>query len=128
MGVRVPDGGAPATPDCWSALAPLLKGPRLLSVYEVVVLTLTPILVAGIGVLQARAGRSVKLVREQVQNSHAGQPSLREDIDGLKAAVTATDVRLASLCGRFDGLHELVRSQGHQLGELRADLRIDHHH
>jgi HAMP domain-containing protein len=88
---------------------------------ELVLTSVTAVIVAVIGVWQARAGRSLREVRDQVANTHT-TVSLRDDIDHVKRSVQATEVKLADLGGRFDGLHELVRSQGHQLGELRADL------
>lgn len=87
---------------------------------ELVITSATAVVVAIVGVWQARAGRSLKEVRNQVANNH-GAASLREDLDAVKVAVTRLDATIA-------GLHELVRSQGHQIGEIRADLREDRKH
>jgi hypothetical protein len=84
------------------------------------------VVVAVIGVWAPRADRKrtslLREVRNQVANNHS-PVSLRDDLDEVKGDIATLNTGVARLEAQLTGLHENVRSQGHQLGEIRADLR-----
>jgi peptidoglycan hydrolase CwlO-like protein len=96
-------------------------------VFEAVVAALTPFVLGALGILQARAGRTVKevqvevsAVRGQVTNEHG--TNLRDDLDKVHASVHALDSKVSALSATQEGMETLIRSQGHQIGELRSDV------
>ena len=61
-------------------------------------------------------------ITEQVVNSHAGQPNLREDVDQLKADARGNALILARLERYMDDLDVSVRALGHSL-DRRDELQ-----
>ena len=61
-------------------------------------------------------------ITEQVVNSHAGQPNLREDVDQLKADARGNAMILARLERYLDDLDISVRALGHSL-DRRDELQ-----
>ncbi|MDR2372915.1 MAG: hypothetical protein LBD77_02175 [Bifidobacteriaceae bacterium] len=94
--------------------------------FDTIATSLTLIVCALIGVWQAFAGRGLREVKNQVANRHGGA-NLRADIDCLKVATGKLETKVDGLDQKLDahlaGLRDLVHSQGHQIGEIRADLR-----
>jgi hypothetical protein len=81
------------------------------------------VLVALIGVLQAYVGREVKAVRGQVLNSHSPDLNLRDQIDTLEKGLIQVKTMQDGFTEQMKYQGELIRSQGHQIGEIRDDLR-----
>ena len=63
-------------------------------------------------------------ITEQVVNSHAGQPNLREDVDQLKADARGNALILARLERYLDDLDTSVRALGHSL-DRRDELQTE---
>ena len=63
-------------------------------------------------------------ITEQVVNSHAGQPNLREDVDQLKADARGNALILARLERYMDDLDVSVRALGHSL-DRRDELQTE---
>ena len=63
-------------------------------------------------------------ITEQVVNSHAGQPNLREDVDQLKADARENALILARLERYLDDLDTSVRALGHSL-DRRDELQTE---
>ena len=63
-------------------------------------------------------------ITEQVVNSHAGQPNLREDVDQLKADARGNALILARLERYLDDLDASVRALGHSL-DRRDELQTE---
>ena len=63
-------------------------------------------------------------ITEQVVNSHAGQPNLREDVDQLKADARGNAMILARLERYMDDLDISVRALGHSL-DRRDELQTE---
>ena len=63
-------------------------------------------------------------ITEQVVNSHAGQPNLREDVDQLKADARGNAMILARLERYLDDLDISVRALGHSL-DRRDELQTE---
>ena len=63
-------------------------------------------------------------ITEQVVNSHAGQPNLREDVDQLKADARGNAMILARLERYLDDLDTSVRALGHSL-DRRDELQTE---
>ena len=63
-------------------------------------------------------------ITEQVVNSHAGQPNLREDVDQLKADARGNAMILARLERYLDDLDVSVRALGHSL-DRRDELQTE---
>ena len=63
-------------------------------------------------------------ITEQVVNSHAGQPNLREDVDQLKADARGNALTLARLERYLDDLDASVRALGQSL-DRRDELQTE---
>ena len=63
-------------------------------------------------------------ITEQVVNSHAGQPNLREDVDQLKSDARGNALILARLERYLDDLDSSVRALGHSL-DRRDELQTE---
>ena len=63
-------------------------------------------------------------ITEQVVNSHAGQPNLREDVDQLKSDARGNALILARLERYMDDLDASVRALGHSL-DRRDELQTE---
>ena len=63
-------------------------------------------------------------ITEQVVNSHAGQPNLREDVDQLKADARGNALILARMERYLDDLDVSVRALGHSL-DRRDELQTE---
>ena len=63
-------------------------------------------------------------ITEQVVNSHAGQPNLREDVDQLKADARGNALILARLERYLDDFDISVRALGHSL-DRRDELQTE---